>query len=205
MPFFLLTVALISLSGVVMPGPVFAATIAKSGKSKFAGSYIAIGHGLVEFPLIIAIYFGLYTFFQNDFIKIALGLLGGVVLIYMGKGILNLKKTAEITIQDTSTSTTATLAGAITSMLNPYFILWWVTVGTALIMRSAIFGIVGLVLFATIHWLCDFIWYSSISYGVYRSGRIWGKKVRIVLLGASSLLLIVFGIWFIISAFKWIT
>ncbi|MBE0477525.1 LysE family transporter [Candidatus Aerophobetes bacterium] len=204
MPLFLLTVALISLSGVMMPGPVLAATIAKSGGSKFAGSYIALGHGLVEFPLMFAIYFGLYNFFQNNLIKITLGLVGGVVLIYMGKGIFNLKKEAEITIKDNNTST-STLTGAITSMLNPYFILWWVTVGTALIMRSALFGLLGLILFGVVHWLCDFIWYSSVSYGVYRSGEIWGKKVQIVLLGISSLLLIGFGTWFIISSFKWIT
>jgi len=199
---FLLTVAGVSLSGVMMPGPVLAATIAKSWRSGFAGSFIAIGHGLVEFPLMFLIYFGLSSFFQNQPVKIALGLAGGGVLIYMGKGIFNLKKAAQTTLQDNPTSR-ATLAGAITSILNPYFILWWVTVGTALIMRSIIFGVLGFILFAIVHWLCDFVWYSLISYGVHRSGRVWGKKVQLLLFGLSSFLLIGFGVWFIISSLKW--
>lgn len=203
MPVFLLTVAGISLSGVMMPGPVLAATIAKSWNSRFAGSFVALGHGLVEFPLMAVIYFGLYHFFQNQSVKIALGFAGGAVLIYMGKGIFNLKKQAEANLNNDPASG-ATIAGAVTSMLNPYFILWWVTVGSALIMKSIAFGIVGFILFAVVHWVCDFIWYSVISYGVHHSGKIWGKKVQVVLLGASSLLLIGFGSWFIVSSFTWI-
>lgn len=202
MSLFLLTVAGISLSGVMMPGPVLAATIAKSWKSRFAGSFIALGHGLVEFPLMLVIYLGFYNFFQNHLVKIILGLVGGTVLIYMGKGIFNLRKEAKVSLQDNHTSK-ATIAGVITSALNPYFLLWWITVGTALIMKSVIFGILGFVLLAVVHWLCDFVWYSLISYGVHRSGKTWGKKVQMTLLGISSVLLIGFGAWFIISSFKW--
>ncbi len=199
---FSLTVMGISLSGVMMPGPVFAATVARSWQSKFAGSFIAIGHGLVELPLILLIYFGLHNFFQNNSIKIILGITGGLVLIYMGKGIFNSKKVSQAVSQDKATSK-ATMAGAITSILNPYFILWWVTVGTALIIRSAIFGVLGLVVLGIVHWLCDFIWYSLISCGLYYSGKIWERKVQLILLKVSSLMLISFGIWFIISSFKW--
>ena len=150
----------------------------------------------------LLIYFGLYHFFQKDPVKIALGMAGGVVLIYMGKGIFNLQKAVQAVSHNNSTSQT-TMAGIITSMFNPYFILWWVTVGTALIMRSAAFGILGFALFAVVHWICDLVWYSLVSYGVYRSGKIWGRKVQLAVLGISSLLLMGFGIWFIISSFRW--
>ena len=61
---FLVKVAGISLSGVMMPGPVFAVTVAKSYKSRFAGIKIALGHALVEIPLMLLIYFGFGRFFQ---------------------------------------------------------------------------------------------------------------------------------------------
>lgn len=202
MPLFLLAVVGISLSGVMMPGPVFAATIARSWQSKFAGSFIAIGHGLVELPVILLIYFGLHNFFQNNSVKIILGIIGGLVLIYMGKDIFNLKKVSPTVSQDKSTSK-ATIAGAITSILNPYFILWWITVGTALIMRSIVFGVLGLVVLGIVHWLCDFVWYSLISCGLHHSGKIWGRKVQLTLFKVSSFMLIGFGVWFIISSFKW--
>jgi len=200
---FLLTVAGISLSGVMMPGPVLATTIAKSWKSRFAGSFVAIGHGIVEVPLILLIYFGFYNFFQNQLIKIILGLTGGVVLIYMGRGIFNLKKAANITLEKDDPPSGATIAGVATSLFNPYFILWWVTVGTALIIRSITFGLLGFTLFILIHWLCDFCWYSLISFAVHHSGKAWGKKVQFILLGLSSVLLVGFGIWFIFSSLKW--
>lgn len=203
MPLFLLTVAGISLSGVMMPGPVFAATIAKSWRSRFAGSFIAIGHGIVEVPLILFIYFGFYSFFQNQLIKIILGLAGGVVLIYMGRGIFNLKEAANLTLKDDPPSGGATIAGAATSLFNPYFILWWATVGTVLIVKSITFGLLGFALFIFVHWLCDFCWYSIVSFLVHHSGKAWGKKVQVILLGVSSVLLVGFGLWFIFSSLKW--
>jgi len=200
---FLLTVAGISLSGVMMPGPVFAATVARGWKSKFAGPFIAIGHAIVEVPIMLLIYFGFYSFFQNQSVKIFLGLVGGIVLIYMGRGIFNLKKNNTTMIKDINPSSTATVAGAITSLFNPYFILWWATVGAALIMKSVVFGILGFALFGIVHWLCDLVWYSVVSYGVHHSKRVWGEKIQLILYGVSSGMLFGFGIWFIISSFKW--
>ncbi|MBC7189092.1 LysE family transporter [Candidatus Aerophobetes bacterium] len=201
--FFLLTVAGISLSGVMMPGPVFAATLARSTNSRFAGSFIAIGHGIVEFPLMVLIYFGLYHLFQTRSVKIALGIIGGVVLIYLGKDIFNLKKAVKVNFKKNNPGSKATLTGALTSLFNPYFILWWITVGTVLIMRSTVFGVAGFVLFGIVHWLCDFLWYSFVSLGAHHSGKMWGEKVQIFLYGISSLLLIFFGTWFVISSIKW--
>jgi len=201
--FFLLTVIGISLSGVMMPGPVFAATISKSFNSKFAGSFVAIGHGIVEFPLMFLIYFGLYNFFQNQFVRIFLGIAGGIVLIYLGKDIFHLKSAVKASFQENPTSR-ATLAGAVTSLLNPYFVLWWVTVGTTLIIKSASFGLIGFFLFGVVHWLCDFFWYSTVSFVAHHSGKIWGEKAQLLLIGVSSLLLISFGVWFIVSSLRWI-
>ena len=59
---FLASVMLISLSGVLMPGPLFAVTIQKSAKSKTAGALIAVGHGILEFPLMFLIFFVFYLF-----------------------------------------------------------------------------------------------------------------------------------------------
>ena len=44
---FLLSVVFVSLSGVMMPGPVFAVTVAKGYRSKVAGVLIALGHGAI--------------------------------------------------------------------------------------------------------------------------------------------------------------
>ena len=53
---FLTSVVLVSLSGVMTPGPLFAVTVAKSLKGKISGVLISFGHGVVEFPLMFLIY-----------------------------------------------------------------------------------------------------------------------------------------------------
>jgi len=62
LPIFLSSVVLVSLSGVMAPGPVFAVTVARGYESRKAGILIALGHGLVEVPLIFLLFFGLSEF-----------------------------------------------------------------------------------------------------------------------------------------------
>jgi threonine/homoserine/homoserine lactone efflux protein len=83
-PLFLASVLLISLSGVLMPGPLFAVTIKKAVKSKISGALIAIGHGIVEFPLMFFIFFVLNQFEIPDIVQVAVGLVGGALMVLMG-------------------------------------------------------------------------------------------------------------------------
>lgn len=76
-PMFLASVLLISLSGVLMPGPLFAVTIKRAEKSRISGVLIAIGHGIVEFPLMFLIYFVLSEFTVPIIVQVFVGLIGG--------------------------------------------------------------------------------------------------------------------------------
>ena len=73
----LLSVVVISFSGVMMPGPMFAVTLTKSYKSPWAGTRIALGHAVIEVPLILLIYFGFAQFFQNSVVQLVLSIVGG--------------------------------------------------------------------------------------------------------------------------------
>ena len=81
---FLASVMLISLSGVLMPGPLFAITLTKSARSKSAGALIAVGHGIVEFPLMFLILFLISQFEIPSSVQVAVGLIGGLMMIFMG-------------------------------------------------------------------------------------------------------------------------
>ena len=59
---FLFSVIVISLSGVMMPGPLFAMTVAKSYKAPTSGALVALGHAVIEIPLMVLIYFVLPIF-----------------------------------------------------------------------------------------------------------------------------------------------
>ena len=192
----LLSAALISLSGVMMPGPLFVVTVAKGRRSPAAGAWIAIGHGLVEFPLMLLIYAGVAQFFTVRPVQIAIGIIGGAVLLWMGYGMI---RTPAKETSGTDTGQNPVLAGVLTTLGNPYFFLWWVTVGSLLISQSLRFGFFGFAALAVVHWLCDFTWDTLVSSLTYRSRRLWTPLVHRVVFALCGLTLIGFGVYFAVS------
>jgi|TARA_B100001971_G_C18240068_1_gene570152 threonine/homoserine/homoserine lactone efflux protein len=195
LPGLLLISAIISLSGILMPGPVFAIAIAKGHQNKFAGAIISLGHGLVEFPLMILIYIGLLRFFTGTEFQILIAFLGGIALIYLGYGLYRSKNDVIEDKYDVPWGTFT--AGAITTLANPYFFMWWVSIGAVLILSFSSYGFIGFLLFAIVHWLCDFFYNSLVSFTVFKSKRFWNSKVHGIVFGGCGLMLITFGIWFI--------
>ncbi len=193
--FFWVTVV-ISLTGVLTPGPVFAATVAKSYKDERAGLKIALGHGLVEFPLMALIVLSLGYVFTNDYVKLGIGLVAGALLVFMGVGMIRSRKTvAEKGLEHIPEN--PILAGALTTSANPYFLLWWATVGAALIASAQYYGAIVVVLFAVVHWSCDLAWYTFTGFAVFRSRRLWTPVVHEIVFGVCGALMIGFGVYFI--------
>jgi threonine/homoserine/homoserine lactone efflux protein len=199
--FFLTSVVFISLSGVMMPGPVFAVTVAKGYGSKIAGVLIALGHGAIEFPLIILLYFRLSGFFASTIVQKVIGLVGGAVLIYMG---FQTFKTRKMHGEETRHFRhTSFVAGLVATGANPYFFVWWATVGVTLIWNASVFGAAGLLAFALVHWLCDLSWDTFVSLTVFKTRRLWTEKVFTLVFLFCFAVLVAFGVWFIISALLW--
>lgn len=199
LPLFLASVVLISVPLVVTPGPVFAVTVAKGYKSKKAGALIAIGHGAIEFPLIFLLYFGLSEYLDNPIVHKVIGLVGGSILIYMGLQIFKARK--EIVQEHSYSEHSSFVSGLIATGANPYFFISWATIGAALVENAALFGFLGLLLFAIIHWSIDLFWDSFVSITVFKSRRLWTPKVFKAVFIFCFAVLVGFGLWFIISAF----
>jgi threonine/homoserine/homoserine lactone efflux protein len=192
---FLTSVLLISLSGVLMPGPLFAVTIKKAAKSKKAGALIAVGHGIVEFPLMFLIFFILSQFKIPSVVQVSVGLVGGFLMIFMGlQAFRNRFKQEEATINLKKDSV---LAGVWTTAANAGFILWWLTIGTTLILNAKLFGLVGFSVFAGVHWLTDFFWYTVVALLIFKSQRFWTERTRIGITLFCVVVFIGFGAYFI--------
>ncbi len=196
----LLSVLVISLTGVMTPGPTFAVTLAKSFKSPLAGVWVALGHGVIEIPLILLIYFGFARFFQRKLTQFLLSIVGGGMIVWLGIGMFMAR--AELVQQGKDLPYSAFVAGIITTGLNPFFLLWWATVGSMLVMKFVGFGPVGLTSLITVHWLCDLVWLSFISVLIFRTGTLWGQGFQEGLFIVSSLLLVGFGVWYIVSGVR---
>jgi threonine/homoserine/homoserine lactone efflux protein len=194
---FMLSVVAISLSGVMSPGPLFAVTIAKASGDRKAGPLISLGHGIVEFPLMFLIYFGLNWVFTLTAVQKTISLVGGSVMIFMGVQMLRTRKES---VEQSSMLRHGPLVSAILATgANPYFILWWATIGAALVTNAALFGLVGFLIFAMTHWSCDLLWNTLVSITVFKSKRFWTHNVRNIIFSFCFLMLTGFGVWFIVS------
>ena len=196
----LLSVVVISFSGVMMPGPVTAVTLAKSYKSPWAGTQIALGHAVIEVPLILLIYFGFAQFFQNSVVQLVLSILGGSMIIWLGISMFRAR--AEVVKGGKDLPYSAFTAGILTTGLNPFFLLWWATIGSMLVMKFLDVWHNGLVVFIVVHWLCDLAWLSFVSIMIYKTHSLWGSKFQEGVFIACSLLLVGFGGWFVVSGIQ---
>ena len=92
------------------------------------------------------------------------------------------------------------IAGIWTTAANAGFILWWLTIGTTLIITARSFGLLPFVVFAVVHWLCDFLWYTGISFAIFKSKQFWTARVHQAIFFFCFAVLIGFGVWFFSSA-----
>ena len=144
--FFLSAVA-ISLSGVMAPGPMTAAALAAGSRHRHAGVMIALGHAIVEMPLILLLVVGVASFLESATARATIGLTGGAVLVLMGlQLLLSLRK--ETQESEAPVQRHPLVIGIVLTAANPYFLVWWATVGLALATEAVAFGVVALVLFA---------------------------------------------------------
>ena len=196
---FLGLVAFISLSGALMPGPIFATAVAKGSRDKHAGMKIAAGHAVIEIPLVAAIFFGFEAVLKDDAVFAAIGLVGGAFLFYMG---LSMMRTKIEDGQYQGSKLGPFTAGVALTAANPYFLLWWATVGASLIGTALGYGLIILPLFVMVHLACDLGWLEFVSFSVNRSERfLTGRRYRYLFIGCGAFLM-VFALYFVVSSFQ---
>ena len=196
---FLLQAVVISLSGVMAPGPVTAVTLAAGTRSRHAGALIAVGHGIVEFPLMLLVMAGMDILFRVKGVTIGIGLVGGAFLLFMGAQILaGLSQRTDPT--DKYAGKNPVWIGIILTGGNPYFLLWWATVGLALTTRALTFGATAFALFAVVHWLCDLIWLEALSWASFKGAKILGPQSQRIVLAICAIALILIALTFLYDA-----
>jgi len=126
--------------------------------------------------LMALIYFGVGELFKISGVKIGILGVGGLVLIWMGVDMLRHFRSVGVSEQPAVSS--PFVAGILLSAGNPYFLIWWATIGAALVGKSLQFGWLGFVLLAVFHWLCDLVWYYFLSALAYRGGKFFGQKLQ---------------------------
>ncbi len=188
---FLAESVFISLSGVMAPGPITAVVVGKGSESPKAGALVAIGHGIVEFPLMAAVFLGVGQLLDSPALTAAIGIAGGAFVVWRGVGML--RQAHQDTPQPYRDARSPLVSGILLSIANPYFLVWWGTVGAALILRSFEFGLLGIIAFGLSHWLCDLAWDSLLGLAAFKGGQVFGDHFQQVVFAISGMLLLFFG------------
>ena len=158
----------IALSGALMPGPLLTATISESSRHGFiAGPLMIAGHAILELALVIALLLGLAPFFQQPVVFVATALIGSVILFWMAFGMFRSLPSLRLSWEgDQTRRNHPMISGILMSVANPYWIIWWATIGLGYILYSWRFGFWGIAFFFVGHILADLVWYSLIAAAV---------------------------------------
>lgn len=190
---------LIGLTGALAPGPTLVATINESLRSGWtAGPRVSLGHIAIEFAIAVAIIFGLSKILAGYTGTICI--VGGAVLIIFG--IMNLLSARRINSGGLYTSPAAApfTAGVLTSAANPYFWIWWLTVGAGFLLDGISGGILFAAAFLLGHWAADVGWFTFVSAGVSKGRTVMPDRAYRGIVGSCGVFLIAFGIWYISGA-----
>lgn len=93
-------------------------------------------------------------------------------------------------------------SGILLSLGNVYFLIWWVTVGAALISKAVTFGLIGVLSFAVVHWMCDFMWLYFLSAVSFKSGHFFGIRFQKFVYAVCGIFLIFFSGVFLLDAVR---
>ncbi|ARS64659.1 LysE type translocator [Candidatus Nitrosomarinus catalina] len=195
---FAIIVIIISASGVMSPGPLFAANITyglKQGTK--AGIKIAIGHSLVELPLVILLGIGIFSLEIFPEFKIIISILGAITLFVFA--FMQIKSTLKKNEKsETKLKQGPIITGVLLSALNPFFIIWWLTIGLKLISDAmAIWAFVGILIVFVLHVWMDFVWLGATAFLISKSKKIISNTNYKIIMLALSVILIYFGITFL--------
>lgn len=200
---FTLTSFGVGLSGALVPGPMLTITISDSIKKGFkAGPLIILGHFITELAIMIIILAGLGWIIGSKTAIFLIGTVGGLILIFMGYTISRQDKTlSNIKNNDYKAHKYGSIMGGIiTSLSNPFFYIWWATIGCAFMFKGIeLAGFIGLLGFIIGHWSADLSWFSIVSFFSSRGSKIMNDKTYKSVMLVCGVFLVLLGIYFILS------
>jgi len=194
-----ITSFIVALSGALMPGPLLTTTVGESIRyGPRAGPLLIAGHAILELALVAALFLGLAPLLIDNKVTAGISLAGGAVLVYLASGMFRTLPTLSL---ETACSLKKghgrlILSGVLVSLSNPYWSVWWATIGLAYVLQSKQFGMAGVMIFFAGHILADLSWYSLVSFTVGKGKRLINNMMYRWLVGICALFLAGFALWF---------
>jgi len=194
----------VALSGALMPGPLFTATVSESGRrGAIAGPLFIGGHAILEAALVLLVSLGLGPFLSQPAVFIAISLSGGLIMLWMSASMFRSLPGLKLDVTGGDKRYGHLVwSGALLSLSNPYWTVWWVTIGLGWIGRGMKLGPAGVGAFYAGHIIGDLSWYALLSFAVAKGRRFLTDGRYRVLIGICAAALGGFGAWFIYSGIR---
>lgn len=212
---------LVALTGALAPGPLMSYTIIKTVKTRrrgyLTGAWVIAGHAILEFIVVLLLLFGFSFVFKNIIVIRVIGGIGGVILVFFGYSIVRDVYTGKIDTgfleadQPENASVTEqrkaldypVIGGIMISMSNPYWWIWWATIGSAFMIQFEISFSQWprLIAFFLGHETGDFLCYLGISILSFFGIRKLNKRFYLGILIFCGLFMMIFGVYLGLSPF----
>ncbi len=200
----------VGFSGALVPGPMLTLTISSVAQKGFWSSFfISLGHSILELLVVISFFLGILKYLDNQIIIKIVGILGGLFLLYLGADILYsvFKKKIKLNLDpglnkkniDIKYSFNFMLKGAIVSLINPYWYVWWISIGAAFMIKSVKFNLIGVSSFYLGHISADFIWFMFVGFLISSGKKFFNQKIYKTILIICAIFLFYLGIKFLID------
>ena len=195
---------LLAFSGAMMPGPLLTATIgASASRGPSAGPLFILGHGILELLLVGLLIMGLAPLLTSPAAFVLISLAGALIMLFMAFTMLrSLPGLSLGTIGSSHSSGSLMAAGALLSISNPYWIVWWGTIGLSFLVRAQQSGSAGIVSFFGGHILGDLVWYAAISFAVWRGRTLMTDRFYRLLIALCAGIIALFGLYFLVSGLR---
>ena len=137
----------VGFSGALMPGPLVTAAIAGAARDGFwVGPALSLGHAAAEAAVVVGLALGLGRLLKNRWVSGGIGVIGGLFLLWMGWDIAAGAWTGAVSLSLSAAEGAVqpawapVLTGVAVSLTNPYWIMWWATVGASYVMLGPAAG-----------------------------------------------------------------
>ncbi len=185
----------LALSGAMMPGPLLTATIGESARRGFwAGPTLILGHSALELALVMALLTGLAPLFSSQAFFIGVALAGSAILLWMAASMFWSLPRLQLSLEAEGPKRSSLVAsGALLSVSNPYWTVWWATIGLGYLLQRGELGWPGAAAFFLGHIAADFAWYAAVSAAVARGRRFLSDGLYRGVIGVCAMVLLVFA------------
>jgi threonine/homoserine/homoserine lactone efflux protein len=187
-------------------GPVNLEIIKRGLNSGFKQAFLTgFGAMCADTTYLILIFFGLTSFFNFVFMKIFLGIVGSVILIYLGTVSIKVffRKADATENKPHRFFKTSFVAGYVLAISSPMTIVWWTGVFGALLAAqtqmqtniSAFFSCLSILLGC-------FLWVFFLAVALHWGKKIINEKMSQLISLFAGLFLILFGVYFLYRTYS---